>query len=282
MRVLAHIYDNDQGRFHEPASLGALYEVFGEDAALGSAVSLKQRGLIESEMRLSGGYHITADGRSAVEAVRARQGDRAHRRAEARNMLLRWLDSRDANDTGSRVARSDFDARLDLVPFTDTESEMAAEHLKKHGLVGSISSGQADHILLWLTETGRECIDSGLPVDVFVARYERTTGHHQTIHVSGNNNAIAGAVGTNASAGATVDVASAHLLAQAIRQIGAALNLPGEADEVLTEIERSNDPSVLKRAIGRLYLLVNDTTTGAAGGIVAAYMVAQFGIASGS
>jgi hypothetical protein len=113
LEILEHIYDNDEGRLREPANLGPLYERFGEEEALSACQSLRLRGLVEMDNRLSGGYHILPEGRMAVEAMRERRNDRGYRRAECREQLLTWLDANSDADAGIRPGTAAFEGATD-------------------------------------------------------------------------------------------------------------------------------------------------------------------------
>ena len=85
--------------------------------------------MIQRDMRLSAGYHPTAQGRVEVENTLARRANRGLRRKYAATSLLRWLDNQDASEAGHRAARENFDAAADGKPFSDQESANAASHL---------------------------------------------------------------------------------------------------------------------------------------------------------
>jgi hypothetical protein len=277
--ILEQIHDLDRG-LSGPAELGELWDAFGEEKVRTSAVALKHRALIDDDQSLGGGYHVTPAGRVVVETMRSNRADRGLRRQECRKALLKWLDDEGAHDPGSRLGRDHFDASLDLLPFSESESDAAAEYLSKHGLVRSISAAQARHILLWTTEKGRECLDSGLSVEAYAAQ-RNPLPPSQVIQVTGSHNVIAGAVGAGATASATVtklDVAAVLLLARAVREIAHVLDLPDDLDTVLGEIEQEDDPSLMRRGLERLYLMLSEAGSGAVGGVLAAYMATQFGI----
>lgn len=276
LRFLTYVYDNDGGT-RGGAGLSGLRDLLGEQATASTGASLRNRGLVRKAESLAGGYHITADGRQVVEELRERQRDRGRRRIECRSLLLRWLDDRDAHDAGTRAALEQFDTELDLLPFTDAERGAAAEYLHQRGLIKGV--GGAGLLLVWLTEDGRECLDAGGAIEAFTNR--GGGGSQQTIHVTGSNNTISGAVGAHAAASASVvnvDVEAARLFVEALRQVASTMNLPAGAEEVLAEIETSDDPSAVKRALGQLYLFLHEAGAGAAGGVFATYLAAQFGI----
>ncbi|MCW2760486.1 MAG: hypothetical protein JWR85_687 [Marmoricola sp.] len=89
LEILEHIYENDEGRLREPANLGPLYERFGEEPALSACHSLRLRGLIEMDSRLSGGYHTLPEGRTVVEAMRERRNDRGYQQLLTDRLLDR-------------------------------------------------------------------------------------------------------------------------------------------------------------------------------------------------
>lgn len=279
LRFLAYVYDNDGGTRGE-TGLSGLRDLLGERATASTGSSLRNRGLVRKADSLAGGYHITADGRQVVEELRERQRDRVRRRIECRSLLLRWLDDRDAHDAGTRAALEQFDTELDLLPFTDAERGAAAEYLHERGMIKGV--GGAGLLLVWLTEDGRECLDAGGAIEAFTNRGASGGGSQQTIHVTGSNNTISGAVGAHAAASASVvnvDVEAARLFVEALRQVASTMNLPAGAEEALAEIETSDDPSAIKRALGQLYLFLHEAGAGAAGGVFATYLAAQFGVA---
>lgn len=218
--VLEHIYDNGEEAKGGVGS-AALSELVGEEAATDAAVGLRERGLIRKGQRLGDGYYITASGRSDVEAMRHRRTDRAHRRAACRDQLLRWVDSNTSTGPGTRVAREQFDGSADLLAFSDDETEAAAAYLHEHRLIKTISAAQADHILLWITELGREAIDSGQTIHDFISQRD---GHSPTVshtyNMSGSGNSFATATAAGAMANATVknfNLDHARLFAAAVR-----------------------------------------------------------------
>ena len=266
-RVLEFIYDNDEG-LDGAASLSGLRELVGEQEAAISGAGLRQQGLIRQAERLSGGYHITADGRSEVESMRSRRSDRGHRRSLCREEFLRWIDRRTTTNPGSRVARENFDGAADLLPFSDEETEAAAGYLAQQGLIESINTAEADHILVWITEKGRECIDKGRGIATFV-----NEGHHggQVFHVSGSGNSIATAVGNNNEVTSNLsqfDPELALQFATAVRQATPVLRLPPDAEATLQDIEQKEDVGRAQRATTLLYTFLMGTSTGTLGQVL--------------
>lgn len=274
LRVLEYIYDNDEGS-HGGAGLSGIYKIAGgEDAGLQTAAGLRQRGLIRAESRLSGGYHIEAEGRRVVEVARTRRADRGLRRAECREQLLRYADA------DNRVARREFAGSADGEPFSMTESERAAGFLAGNGLLKTFSAAQEKHFLIQITERGRECIDSGKSVQDFL-RPDGVAGRMVNIFGSGNN--VATAFGDDSTATATMETFNHDLaatLASSVRDALPVLGLPDEAGALLADIEQREDPSLAQRATARLYTLLADTASGALGGVLTMLAVQALGIGS--
>ncbi len=276
-RVLEYIYDNDEGP-RGGASLSGLWELVGEEEGAMSAAGLREEGLIRREDRMSGGYHITAAGRAEVEAMRARRTDRGHRRAMCREDFLRWVDQMTTPDPGSRVARQDFNGAADTVPYTEEETEAAAGHLAQLGLIRSINTEEADHILVWITEKGRECVDERRGIPAFIDK-----GSHggQVFHVSGSGNSIAAAVGNKNEVTANLsqfDPALAVQFAAAVRQAMPVLNLPPDTEATLQDIEQHQDLDRAQRATATLYTFLMGTSTGTLGQVLGVLGASALGI----
>lgn len=269
LQILEHIYDQDDSQGY--AFIGPIRKLVGdEDTAAVTCRGLRDRGLLRTGHR-SGEYHVTATGRAEVDAVRSRRRDRGLRRRLCRNELLRWIDSKDATDSGSRVGRDRFDVAVDLEPFTTKETEAAAEYLKGQGLIESISAAGAEHILLWITELGQECIDDeDGDVAAFVRKRSATSSGSQIFHISGSGNNVAAAIGDNNEVSAslsTFDPQLAMTFADAVEQ--ANLDLDGEqVRELVANIKQSDDPSRAQRATALLQTMVVGTTTGTLGQVL--------------
>ena len=272
--ILEYIYDNDEGRHRAPANLGPLFDRFGEAEARSACQSLRLRGLVEVENRLSSGYHILPEGRTAVEAMRERRNDRGYRRAECREQVLTWLDANSDFDAGIRPGTATFTGASDLLPFGRAGVDAAIKYLKSRGLVGTIEAwgGPA---ALWITETGREVIDAG-----GVAAAERaqqvppvvTT----TFNMAGSGNVFATATAAGATATANVsnyNLQHAKAFAAAIRAVESDLDLTDDdrADLVVIEtVEPGADLTLAQRATARLYSSADKIATGTASGILTA------------
>lgn len=280
IRALEYVYDNDQGMLLEPAGLRGLRELLGETEALHTGIALKQAGLITDDGRLSGGYHITARGRQAVEEMRARRTDRGHRRTACRNDLLKWVDANTkADDPGTRIARENFNGSLDLEPFSDEEVLAAADYLEDNGFIRSISALGGRHILMWVTARGQEAVDAG-GVENFVWR-DYPVGQVTNYNFGGTGNTIAAAIGAHSQATATTssfDPAKALEFARAVRDALPVLNLPEEAIVALAEIEQDGDPGLRQRATARLYQFVSDTGASGLGQVLAVLGAGALGI----
>lgn len=280
--VLEYVYDHDEGS-HGGAGLGGLLDLVGQDDGMAAAIGLSQRGLIQKEQRLTSGYHITAAGRREVELVRARRQDRGRRRVECREQFLRWVDERAGTSIAQRVAREDFDGAADFLPFTMAESEAAAGYLKQHDLIGSMSADQEDHILVWMTERGVDCIDSGRPIAELVAPPRQSEPSvTNTYNVAGIGNSLTTATGAGAVANASItnfNLQQAQTFAAAVRAAADDLHLPEEAEAHLVDIERGDaDPYRAQKATKALYRLVETTTTGGAGNILGMLAAQALGI----
>ncbi|WP_147455984.1 hypothetical protein [Nocardioides mangrovicus] len=267
----------------EQHSIQPLYVQFGQDQALITLGHLRETGQVLAPVRLGALHGLSPAGRSRLDALRQRQRGRGHRRATARDAMLRWLDERNAHSQGSRVGRDEFNESEDLAAFTAAESEAAAQWLYDRDLIDSISAAQESHILLWLTDEGVECVDSGLDAADFIAR--QTASVDQTTIVTGNVNNLAAAAGPGAIANLTVstlDPDALEELARLLLQASPVLNLSKELElqivnslQVLTSEE---EPGLVKKTIGQLYLLLQNSSSGALGGLIAAWMAARFGI----
>lgn len=263
LKMLEFIYDACEQGGGPADAFGAWGTAETEDLGRATAVSLKCRGLIRSDMRASGGYYIEPEGRRLVQEARNRRSDRGHRRSECRAQLLRWA------DTGGRLSRRDFPGGADGLPFSMEESEQAAEYLAKHGLLKSRSAMQERHFQLEITELGRECIDSGLSITEFLKPPPTAVG--PTINVNGTGNNVAAALGSHSTATATMetfDHEAAIRVAEAIRQALSVLSLPPETEDLLDDITQHEDPSRAQRALARLYPFLGELSTGALGGVL--------------
>lgn len=282
LEILEHIYDNDEGQLREPANLGPLYERFGEERAHSACRSLRLRGLVETDGRLSGGYHILPEGRRAVEAMRERRLDRGYRRAECREQLLAWLDANSDADAGIRPGTAAFEGASDLEPFSRTEVDAAIKHLKSRGLVATIEAwgGPA---AMWITEAGREAVDAG-----GVAAAERAQQIPQsvttTFNMAGSGNVFATATSPGATATANVsnfNLQQAKTFAAAIRAVETDLDLTDDDRADLERIETAEqgaDLTLAQRATVRLYQSADKIATGAASGILLALAKQALGI----
>lgn len=277
-RALELIYDDEAAW----TMFDALVSLLGDTPARHTIVSLKNRGLIAQNGQMYPGYCITADGQVLVEEMRARRGNRGHRRAACREAFLRWVDSTTkADDAGSRVAREDFSEGVDLVAFTDDESCAAADFLVTAGLIKSISAMQAKHILVWVTERGQEAVDAGGVEEFLKKQGQVGSVNHFTVTGDGNN--VAATVGDGNTITQTTndfDLAKALEFAAAVRQALPVLDLPEDAVDALEDIEQERDVERAKRGTALLYRLVMATTTGALGQIVGVLGAAALGLPS--
>ncbi len=272
LEILEHIYDNDKGQHREPAALSPLFARFGEDQALSACQSLRFGGFIDTDNRLSGGYHMLPAGRTVVEAMRARRIDRGYRRLECREQVLAWLDANSDHEAGIRPGTATFNGASDLQPFSRTEVDAAITHLKGRGLVGTIEAlgGPA---ACWITEAGREVIDKG-----GVAAVERAQNVTQSVttnyNMAGSGNVYATATAPGATATANVSNFSlqhAKALVTAIRAVESDLHLTDALREDLVLIENaqhSSDLTLAQRATTRLYEAADKVVTGTASGIL--------------
>lgn len=282
LEILEHIYDNDEGRLREPANLGPLYERFGEEPALSACQSLRLRGLVEMDSRLSGGYHILPEGRTAVEAMRERRNDRGYRRAECREQLLTWLDANSDADAGIRPGTAAFEGASDLQPFSRLEVDAAIKHLKSRGLVGTIEAwgGPA---AMWITEAGREVIDAG-GVAAAESAQQVPQSVMNTFNMAGSGNVFATATAPGATATANVsnfNLQHAKTFAAAIRAAESDLDLTDDDRADLVHIETAEqgaDLTLAQRATARLYESADKIATGTAGGILLALAKQALGI----
>lgn len=282
LEILEHIYDDDEGRHREPANLGPLYERFGEDQALSTCQSLRLRGFIEPDNRLSGGYHILPEGRTVVEAMRARRNDRGYRRVQCREQVLAWLDANSDFDAGIRPGTATFKGACDLQPFSRAEVDAAVKHLKARGLVGTIEAwgGPA---AFWITEIGREVIDAG-GVTVVESAQQLPQSVTTNYNMAGSGNVFATATAPGAIANANVsnfNLQHAKAFAAAIRAVESDLDLTDDlqADIVLIEnAELESDLTLAQRATTRLYESADKIATGAVSGILLALAKKALGI----
>lgn len=279
MQVLEHIYENCTD--DRPASIGGLRERFGENDAAATTSSLRTRGLLRADKRMSAGYFVTPAGRAEVEEMRNRRADRGLRRRLCRNRLLRWMDEQGASHAGKRVAREDFDASPDLLPFTDQETEAAAEHLKQHGLIESISADQADHILVWTTDRGRQCLDEGGDVLAFT-KMDVERNASQVFNITGSGNTVAAAIGNDNEVTASLSTFNSEAAAQfaeAVRQATPALGLDADrVDALVADVQQTEDPTRAQRATALLQTMVVGTTTGTLGQVLGVLGASALGI----
>jgi hypothetical protein len=285
LRVLEFIYESQSPDGADPAGIGALRGLVGDDHATGTVVrALKERGLVRVDGRLSPHYFTTAEGTREVQDMQARRASRRHRRAAALDHLLEWVDS-NSPSRDTRLDRDKFDGSADLVPFTADEVEEAAETLVAAGLLKSRSSAQKRHYLLEVTRVGRDCVDEGLGATDFLAQRCQPGPAGNVVHVSGGQNTIAAAFAAGSTATAThtvVNVDLALLVAAAVRQAADALDLPPDPDgalpEALADIEQAQDPSRLKRGLVTVGRLLGDTSTGALGSVLATLAAQALGL----
>jgi hypothetical protein len=281
-QVLEYIYDNDQGN-KGGASIGGLRDLVGEEDAAAIAFALRSRGLIRNEQRLSGGYHITADGQNTVEQLRGRRADRSYRRVACREAFLRWVDSKTTTNAGSRISRDKFDLTLDGLPFADAETEAAASYLKERGLISSISSGgtSGPHILVWITELGSKCVDSGVSLAEFLTP-PPARAVSNVFNMGGTGNSFATATAAGATANATVtnfNLDQARSFAAAVRAAASELDLTEEAEAALAEIEQcGDDVPRAHRATQILHSFLVGTTTGTLGQVLGTLGASALGI----
>lgn len=279
MQVLEHVYENCSD--DQSASIAGLRERFGESNTAAITSSLKSRGLLRADKRMSAGYFVTPEGRAEVEEMRNRRTDRGLRRRLCRNQLLRWIDDQGASQASTRVAREDFDASPDLLPFTDLETEAAADHLKQLGLVESISVDQADHILLWTTDRGRQCLDAGGDVSAF-ARVDVEPSASQVFNITGSGNRVAAAIGSNNQVTAsltTFDSDAAAQFAEAVQQAVAALGLDADrVAQLVVDVQQTKDLTRAQRATALLQTMVVGTTTGTLGQVLGVLGASALGI----
>lgn len=282
LEILEHIYDHDRGQLNEPASLGPLYERFGEEQALSVCQGLRLRGLIEADNRLSGGYHIRPTGRTAVEAMRQRRNDRGFRRMECREQLLVWLDTNSDAEAGIRPGTATFEGAADLVPFTRAEVDAAIKHLKSRGWVGTIEAwgGPAS---MWITEAGREAIDLG-GVAAAEAAQQPPPPVTNTFNMAGTGNVFATAAAPGASATANVtnfNLQHAKAFVAAIRAAEADLDLTDQDRADLAQVEATEsdgDLTLAQRATVRLYERADQIAMGTVGGILLALAKQALGL----
>lgn len=282
LEILEHIYDHDQGQLNEPANLGPLYERFGEEQSLSVCQSLRLRGFIEMDDRLSGGYHILAPGRTAVEQMRERRNNRGYRRAECREQLLAWLDANSDADAGQRPGTAAFTGGSDLEPFSRAEVDAAIKHLKSRGWVGTIEAwgGPAS---MWITEAGREAIDLG-GVAAAEAAQQPPPPVANTFNMAGTGNVFATAAAPGATATANVtnfNLQHAKALVAAIRAAEADLDLTDEDRADLAQVEATepdDDLTLARRATARLYERADQIAMGTVGGILLALAKQALGL----
>ncbi|TQK68590.1 hypothetical protein FBY23_0343 [Nocardioides sp. SLBN-35] len=284
MRALEYVYDYDRGSAG-PAGVSGLRDLVGEDQAADSAAELQRRGWIRRDQRMSAGYHMTAAGRSEVQALRARRSDRAHRRSMCREDLLRWVDAQTTPDPGRRVSREKFDGSVDLLDYSEEEVRAAATFLADRKLVKSISAAGAPHIALWITESGQECIDEG-GIEVYLRSREEGVGQPVGIvnnfNMAGTGNVFATATAAGAVANATLNnfnLDHARLLARAVRLAASDLDLTDVETEALAEIETPDvEPARAQRAVGLLTTFLMGTSTGTLGQVLGMLGASALGI----
>lgn len=281
LRVLEYVYDNDEGSAG-PAGLSGLWELVGEDNAADSAVELQERGWIRRDQRLSGGYHVTAAGRSEVEAMRGRRTDRSYRRNRCRDDLLRWVDANTSPDPGSRVGRDKFDGAADLHPYDENEVRAAATFLAEAGFIKSVSAAGAPHIAIWITDAGRECVDEG-GVEAFQRARQATsvpTVNH--FNMGGSGNVFATATASGAVAHATMNnfnFEQARLLARAVRVAEHELGLPEDVRAALSDIEAEDvEPTRAQKATKVVTDFLIGTSTGTVGQVLGMLGASALGI----
>lgn len=281
MRALEFIYDDDRGSAG-PADVNALRDLLGSDEADQATAALKYRGQIILDNRSGGGYHITGEGRTAVEEMRARQTDRAYRRSECRQRLLEWVDAQtEVDSSGSWVSQDQFDDSLDLVPFSDNERFAAVGFLADNRLIDSLPGGLCQHTLIWITDRGQQAVDEG-GIEAFLAKGIPGSSTTTNYHLSGTGNTYAVATASGAVAHANVtnfNLDHARLLAAAVRAVEGDLALDDQARSALAEIETSgDDKEKASKATKMLHTALMATTTGALGQVFGVLGASALGI----
>lgn len=190
LKVLSYLYGLPPNAGEEARLNNVLQAVFGsnDDDSAEIVFALIQRRLVSSDGTFAHALSLTVDGCRVVERLHALQQDRGHRRRLCREDLLRWVDQNTEPDGSAQVSIADFAGTLDLVSYVGAEVRSAATFLRTNGLIESISTLAGDHLAMWITEKGRDCVDDG-------GIGQRAEALSQTIVVNGSSNNVVAITG---------------------------------------------------------------------------------------
>lgn len=214
---------------------------------------------------------ITANGKLAVEQLRARRADPKIRTGQLRSAMLSWLDERESQRTGT----SSWDQFAELAATDDggghSERDVrhAAEYLHEHQLIKAIKAwGESDGWLRpALTVAGRTCLtDFAGDVEAYLNRGRATsvitdnsTTNNTWVSDNHGNLNVAGDHISQTVTNSGLDVAQLLELAGGVDQLAPVLRLPAEvqADVVAAAHDLHAEASGAKPDPGRLRQLVD-------------------------
>lgn len=255
----------------ETVGIGTVRTLLGEHTAATVIESLIGNGYLRRTPHNYPRYFLTQDGKKAI---------RAHRRAQARENLLEWLDT---FPEGRRPSTTDLPGHADLAPYSEQEKRAAAQFLIEYQLATTYKNWGAEVASVWITELGRECVETPGSISDFLSRGNQSVSNTQNFNISGSNNTVVGTSGDNNQVDVTVETFDLDAVRESIapiRQARDALHLPAEADALLDTIEESSDRGVVHRAGRELYLFLTATSSGALGGALAVPLARALGIGS--
>lgn len=280
--LLERLYDSDQAGVGEMETVAAYLDSKGLENSYGYDLVdlLAGSGYVNQASTMGGAAGlITAQGKRAVQKLRAERADPKLRFERLRTEMLSWLDDRENRG----VATSGWDPFVELVAtdegggYGERDVRHAAEYLLEHQLIKAIkSSGVTDG---WhrpaLTVAGRTCLtDLGGDVAAYLRRdhakpiitNNSTTNNTWVSDNHGNLN-VAGEHVSQSNTNSGLDVAQILELAGGVDQLASVLRLPAAveleivaaAQELHAEASsRTPDRGRLRQLVDKIYAGVKD------------------------
>lgn len=270
LRMLEFLHDASGN-----VAMGTIRDQFDNDGeAADWASTAIANGWIRDDGRLSHSKTLTSSGRAVVETARRDRGDRGLRRRACRSRLLRWVDSKVEGTTATINARDFFldpPSYFTGDQFTQSEVDDAMEYLVSMKLLrGGVKAWGASYLHLGITYDGQECVtDLDSDVAAFLQRREAAMG--TMVHVSGEGNSLALALGENSNASSTLttmNIEAAVQLASAIREAADVLVLTDQDNSALDDIEQRDDASRVERGLRWIAGYADDSSKAALGTVL--------------
>lgn len=274
--ALVFIEERSDANADRPVPVATLRDQYTEGGWAELAAFLHSHEWIRRDDRAVGGYFLTAQGREQVDDLRRKQKDRGRRLRHCRQDLLRWFDEQTQPDGHRYTGLDAFHGLLDGLPYTPEDALSSANYLEEQGLIKSMHASGHRHIRSHITDKGVECVVSGeLIADFLAGQGPGSPGN--TFHITNPTGPlnIAATTGHAAAATATQNNSPeelAVLVAAAVREAvdGGLLNLSPEAVDLLADLEHvQDDPGRARRALGVLNVMLQNSTSGALGTLLA-------------